>query len=68
MRPQFSRTKLRTFDIEEQHIQALLEVLQPHADLPCQWTNEVDLQPLFLNYTMDTATEFYSVRVSTGRS
>ena len=55
VRPQFSREQVSDLDLEERHVQALLQVLKPGED---HWTKKVDLQPLFYNFTLDTATEF----------
>lgn len=55
VRPQFSREQLSDLDLEEGHLSALSESLKMRED---GWTETVDLQPLFLNFTLDTATEF----------
>lgn len=55
VRPQFSREQLSNLDLEEGHLSALSETLRARED---GWTEQVDLQPLFLNFTLDTATEF----------
>jgi cytochrome P450 len=44
-------------DLEEQHIQSLLNLNALEAD-ESGWTRQVDLAPLFLNFTLDVATEF----------
>ncbi len=55
VRPQFSREQLSDLDLEEGHLSALTAALRTRDD---GWTEQVDLQPLFLNFTLDTATEF----------
>ncbi|TVY33550.1 Cytochrome P450 [Lachnellula subtilissima] len=57
LRPQFSRNQISDLDLEEQHIQSLLnlEVLKSGEQ---GWTQHIDLAPLFLNFTLDVATEF----------
>jgi len=54
---QFSRNQISDLDLEEQHIQSLLnlEVLKSGEQ---GWTQHIDLAPLFLNFTLDVATEF----------
>jgi cytochrome P450 len=61
IRPQFARDQVSNLDLEENHIQNLIQVLSPVTG---QWTNQLDLQELFFRLTLDTATEFlfgYSV-------
>ncbi|KAM3500514.1 hypothetical protein MY11210_009503 [Beauveria gryllotalpidicola] len=55
LRPQFSRTQISNLDVEEIHVQHLLNRLEHDAD---NWTKEVNLAPLFFNLTLDSATEF----------
>ena len=55
VRPQFSREQLSDLQLEERHLSALSDALKTQKD---GWTEQVDLQPLFLNFTLDTATEF----------
>ncbi|MCJ1241206.1 hypothetical protein MMC14_009210 [Varicellaria rhodocarpa] len=55
VRPQFTGEQVSHLDLEERHVQALSKTLNPQED---GWTGKVDLQPLFLNFTLDTATEF----------
>ena len=55
VRPQFSREQLSNLELEEGHLSALSDALKIRED---GWTDLVDLQPLFLNFTLDTATEF----------
>ena len=55
VRPQFSGEQVSHLDLEERHVQALSKTLKPKEN---GWTGKVDLQPLFLNFTLDTATEF----------
>ena len=55
VRPQFSREQLSDLDLEEGHLSVLSKALKMGED---GWTEKADLQPLFLNFTLDTATEF----------
>jgi cytochrome P450 len=57
LRPQFSREQLSDFRVAERHVQALLRLLRasPEND---NWTEELDLQPLFFHYSLDAFTEF----------
>ncbi|KAL2072959.1 hypothetical protein VTL71DRAFT_10283 [Oculimacula yallundae] len=57
LRPQFSRDQISDLDLEEEHVQTLLNLphLRSHSD---GWTQSLDLAPFFLNLTMDVATEF----------
>ncbi|KAE8448461.1 hypothetical protein EG329_009526 [Mollisiaceae sp. DMI_Dod_QoI] len=57
LRPQFAREQISDLDLEEEHVQSLLNLslLRSGKD---GWTQTVDLAPLFLNLTMDVATEF----------
>jgi cytochrome P450 len=57
LRPQFSREQVSHFEMEERHVQALLRRLRasPEKD---NWTEAVDLQPLFFHYSLDAFTEF----------
>jgi cytochrome P450 len=54
---QFSRDQISDLELEEQHIQSLLSLpaLKPGKN---GWTSNLDLAPLFLNFTLDVATEF----------
>ncbi|KAL1967364.1 hypothetical protein VTN77DRAFT_3148 [Rasamsonia byssochlamydoides] len=56
LRPQFARDVVADVDREERHVQALMQRLQ--VDPVSKWTDKVDLQPLFFNFTLDTASEF----------
>lgn len=58
VRPQFAREQISDLDLEERHVQDMLNVLTKGKTDPSGWTNNVDLQPLFYNFTLDTATEF----------
>ena len=55
VRPQFAHNEISDIDLEERHVQAMLDVLPVGQD---GWTKEVNLQPLFYNFTLDTSTEF----------
>ena len=54
-RQQFSREQLSNLELEEGHLSALSEALKITED---GWTEHVDLQPFFLNCTLDTPMEF----------
>jgi cytochrome P450 len=55
LRPQFARDQVSDLRLEEVHVQNLLRVLPTETS---GWTAKVDLQPLFFNLTLDSATEF----------
>jgi cytochrome P450 len=55
LRPQFARDQVSDLDLEEYHVQNLMQILEPNAD---GWTSTIDLQVLFFRLTLDTATEF----------
>ncbi|CZR54539.1 related to n-alkane-inducible cytochrome P450 [Phialocephala subalpina] len=57
LRPQFAREQISDLDVEEEHVQSLLNLSLLRSDKD-GWTRAVDLAPLFLNLTMDVATEF----------
>ncbi|KAJ8114336.1 hypothetical protein OPT61_g3762 [Boeremia exigua] len=55
LRPQFSRDQISDLELEERHVQNLLQAL------PLQTSGQsevIDLQPLFFRLTMDSASEF----------
>ena len=54
-RPQFAHDQVTDLELEENHVQALFGALKTGKD---GWTGKVDLQPIFYNFTLDTATEF----------
>ncbi|CRG91890.1 hypothetical protein PISL3812_08944 [Talaromyces islandicus] len=56
LRPQFARDIVSDVDREERHVQALMKrlLVEPKS----KWTGKVDLQPMFFNFTLDTASEF----------
>ena len=61
VRPQFARQQVADMDLLEVHTQHLLQRLVVNND---KWTDNVDLQPLFLKFTIDMITELifgYSV-------
>lgn len=55
---QFSRDQISDLAMEERHVQSMmnLEILKTSSQ--DGWTQDVDLAPLFLNFTMDVATDF----------
>lgn len=55
LRPQFARNQISDLRLEEEHVQLLLSAIPTSAD---QWTEKVDLKPLFFNLTLDSATQF----------
>jgi cytochrome P450 len=57
LRPQFSREQVSHLEVDERHVQALLRLLRasPEKD---NWTEALDLQPLFFHYSLDAFTEF----------
>lgn len=56
LRPQFARDVIADVDCEERHVRALMQWLS--VDPESKWTGRIDLQPLFFNFTLDTASEF----------
>ena len=56
MRPQFSRDQVSDLDLEENHIQNMMQALP--VDSTSGWTAPVDLQVLFFRLTLDSACEF----------
>lgn len=57
MRPQFAREQISDLDLEERHVRNLLRVLDSKTTAD-KWTETVDLQVLFFNLTLDSASEF----------
>ncbi|KAF2129778.1 cytochrome P450 52A12 [Dothidotthia symphoricarpi CBS 119687] len=55
LRPQFARDQVSDLELEELHMQSLMQVLPVNKE---GWTNIVDIQPLFFRLTLDSATEF----------
>ena len=55
MRPQFSREQVSDLDLEESHVQNLMQAIPVQAD---GWTSTTDLQTLFFRLTLDSACEF----------
>ncbi|CAI6338808.1 unnamed protein product [Periconia digitata] len=55
LRPQFARDQISDLDLEETHIQHLLQHLPVKGD---GWTDVTNIQPLFFSLTLDSATEF----------
>jgi cytochrome P450 len=57
LRPQFSREQVSHLEADERHVQALLRSLRlsPEKD---NWTEALDLQPLFFHFSLDAFTEF----------
>jgi cytochrome P450 len=55
LRPQFARGQIADLELEERHVQNLLNRLPVQHDC---WTDIIDLSPLFFNLTLDSSTEF----------
>lgn len=55
IRPQFARAQIGDLELEERHLGVLLGGVEVGSD---GWTEEMDLQPLLFNLTLDAATEF----------
>ena len=56
MRPQFSRDQVSDLELEENHVQDMMQALP--VDSSNGWTAPVDLQVLFFRLTLDSACEF----------
>ncbi|KYK56434.1 cytochrome P450 52A12 [Drechmeria coniospora] len=57
LRPQFVRSQVSDLDLEEDHVRAMMTVLERHLAAD-RWTDTVDLSALFFRLTLDSATEF----------
>jgi cytochrome P450 len=55
LRPNFVRDQVSDLDMEEVHVQNLLEVMPVQAS---GWTDFVNIQTLFFRLTIDASTEF----------
>ncbi|KAI9699862.1 MAG: hypothetical protein M1820_007037 [Bogoriella megaspora] len=55
LRPNFAREQVADLDLEERHVQNMMQALPVGDD---GWTQELDIQKLFFRITIDTATEF----------
>jgi len=55
MRPQFAKEQVSDLDLEEKHVQNMMQALPVNSD---GWTDELDIQLLFFRLTLDSATEF----------
>ncbi|KAJ4400062.1 hypothetical protein N0V91_008943 [Didymella pomorum] len=55
LRPQFTRDQVGDLDLEERHVQNLLRALTVDSGARPE---VIDLQPLFLRFSMDSASEF----------
>lgn len=58
MRPQFTRDQVSDLELEEHHVQNLMQALDAKISPDDDWTQTVDLQELFFRLTLDSATEF----------
>ncbi|UNI23965.1 hypothetical protein JDV02_009750 [Purpureocillium takamizusanense] len=57
LRPQFVRSQVSDLDLEEDHVKAMMTVLDRSLGRD-GWTDTVDLSKLFFRLTLDSATEF----------
>jgi cytochrome P450 len=57
MRPQFAREQVSDLDLEERHVQNMMNALNLMMQ-PSKWSEPLDLQVLFFRLTLDSATEF----------
>ena len=55
-RPQFSRENINDLEATEEAVAELIGAIGPVG--AGEWSREVDLQPLFFNFTLDTASDF----------
>ncbi|KAI9882165.1 MAG: hypothetical protein M1823_006090 [Watsoniomyces obsoletus] len=55
LRPQFAREQVSDLQLEEQHVQSMMQALPVGED---GWTEQTDLLVLFFRLTIDSATEF----------
>ena len=55
LRPNFVREQISDLELEERHLQELMQVLPVQND---GWTAETNIQQLFFRLTIDSATEF----------
>ena len=55
LRPNFVRDQVADLELEERHVQNLMQALPINSD---GWTEELNIQQLFFRITIDTATEF----------
>ena len=55
IRPQFARDQISNLEMEEIHVQELLQHLSTDSH---GWTRPINLTPLFFRLTLDSATEF----------
>lgn len=55
IRPSFSRALVADLELEESHVQDMFNLFKTDAT---GWTSSVDLQPILLRLTLDSATEF----------
>lgn len=55
-RPQFSRENINDLEATEEAVAELILAIGPVGE--GEWSREIDLLPLFFNFTLDTASEF----------
>ncbi|KAF9893460.1 hypothetical protein FE257_010772 [Aspergillus nanangensis] len=55
LRPQFAREQVADLDLEEKHLQDLLQLLPTY---PNGWTESANITPMLFRLTFDSATEF----------
>ncbi|KAL3470179.1 cytochrome P450 [Aspergillus californicus] len=56
LRPQFTREQVSDLDLEERHVQQAMRAMPVDPDT--RWTSKTDIQAIFFNLTIDSATEF----------
>ncbi|KAI9170806.1 Cytochrome P450 52A11 [Paramyrothecium foliicola] len=69
LRPQFAKSMVSDVEMLEQHYQVLIKHLVPSKE--SGWTDSLDIQNLFLKFTLDTTTDFVlgrSTHVLSGNS
>lgn len=57
LRPQFTRDQISNLELQDEHIQRLFQTSELQGEIE-GWTSKVDLAPLFLDFTLEVATEF----------
>jgi hypothetical protein len=55
LRPQSAREQINDLELEETHVQKMMQVLPLGSD-SLGWSDAFDIQPMFFRLTIDTAT------------
>ena len=55
LKPHFARDQVSSLGLEEEHFQAMLNVIEISEG---EWTPSFDIQPLIFNFALDVATKF----------